>query len=359
MNIRILFFLSIVLFSCGNTVEKIKPSLEPISQSVYASGILKSKDQYQAYASVSGIVDQVFVVEGDTIKKGDPILTVSNKVQKLNAENARIAADFNELSANQGKLNEAAALIEFSGNKMRNDSALFYRQKNLWEQEIGTKLELEQRELAFQNSKNAYNSAKIKYIDLKRQLNFASSQAKKNLLISQTLAGDFTLRSEMDGIVYDLGKLKGELVGPQTPLAVIGDADKFILEMQVDENDILLVRNGLKVLVNLDSYKGKVFEAVVTRINPLMNERNKTFLVEAEFAQKPARIYPNITFEANIVIQEKAKAMLIPRSYLFKDSLVIKSSGDTVPVKTGLKDYQKIEIISGISSEDELIKPVQ
>ena len=80
-------------------------------------------------------------------------------------------------------------------------------------------------------------------------------------------------------------------------------------------------------------------------------------MVEAEFIQKPERIYPNITFEANIIIQEKSGALLIPRIYLLKDSLVIKSNGDTVVVKTGLKDYQKVEILSGIKSDDELLKP--
>jgi RND family efflux transporter MFP subunit len=359
MKARNIALLSIFLFSCGDSVETIRPSIESITSSVYASGTLKSKDQYQAFASVSGIVKQIFVIEGDTVKKGDAILTVSNEVQKLNQENARIVYDYNALSANQGKLNEAASLIEFTGNKMRNDSALFYRQKNLWEQEIGTKVELEQRELALQNSKNTYNSALIRYNDLKRQLNFAASQARKNLSISQSLAGDYTLKSEIDGIVYTIYKLKGEIVSPQTSVAVIGAADKFILEMQVDENDILMIRNGQKVLVNLDSYKGKVFEAMVTRINPLMNERNKTFIVEAEFIKRPERIYPNITFEANIVIQEKSGVLLIPRSYLLKDSLVIKSSGDTLVVKTGLKDYQKVEILSGINKDDELLKPVQ
>ena len=358
MQIRYLTLISVFLFSCGDSVETIKPTIESISQSVYASGVLKSKDQYQAYASASGIIKQIFVTEGDTVKKGDLILIISNEVQKLNTENARIVSDYNALSGNQGKLNEAASVIEFAGNKLRNDSALFYRQKNLWEQEIGTKVELEQRELAWQNSKNNYNSALIRYNDLKRQLNFAASQARKNLSISQTLANDYALKSEIDGIVYTISKLKGEIVGPQTSVAVIGSADKFILEMQVDENDILMVKNGQKVLVNLDSYKGKVFEAVVTRINPLMNERNKTFMVEAEFVKKPERLYPNITFEANIIIEEKAGGMLIPRTYLLKDSMVIKSNGDTVLVKTGLKDYQKVEILSGINPDDELIKPV-
>jgi hypothetical protein len=38
--------------------------------------------------------------------------------------------------------------------------------------------------------------------------------------------------------------------------------------------------------------------------------------------------------------------------------MVIKSNGDTVQVKTGLKDYRKVEILSGITPDDELIKPV-
>ena len=358
MKIRFIAPLLLFIYSCGDSVETLKPSIESISQSVYASGVLKSKDQYQAYASVSGIIKEIFITEGDTVKKGDLILTISNEIQKLNTENARIVSDYNELSANQGKLNEAASLIEFSGNKLRNDSALYYRQRSLWEQQIGTKVELEQRELAWQNSKNNYNSALIRYNDLKRQLNFAASQARKNLSISQTLANDYALKSEIDGIVYTISKLKGEIVSPQTSVAVIGSAQKFILEMQVDENDILMVKAGQKVLVNLDSYKGKVFDAVVTRINPLMNERNKTFMVEAEFVKKPERLYPNITFEANIVIEEKSGAMLIPRTYLLQDSMVIKSNGDTVQVKTGLKDYRKVEILSGITPDDELIKPV-
>jgi hypothetical protein len=134
-------------------------------------------------------------------------------------------------------------------------------------------------------------------------------------------------------------------------------AGKFILEMQVDEYDILKIKKGLTVLVTLESYKGKVFEALVTKINPLMNERSKTFLVEAEFVKQPEILYPNISFEANIVINSKEKAILIPRDYLLNDSFVVKPNGDKIAVKTGLKDYQKIEIISGINAEDELVKP--
>lgn len=355
---QLVFFLFLVLiYSCQTPDETIKPVIKAVSQSVYASGIIKSENQYQAYATVSGIIEEIYVAEGDSVKVGQPILRVSNEVQQLNLENARLNADFNNLSANQGKLNEAAASIDFLKNKMKNDSLLFFRQKKLWEQSVGTKVELEQRELVFQNSKNAYNSALTRYYDLKRQLNFASSQAQKNLNISQSLAQDFILKSQIDGLVYNLTKSKGELVNPQTPLAIIGASNRFILEMQVDEYDILMLKTGLKVIVKLDSYKDQVFEAKVMRINPLMDERSKTFLVEAEFIENPARIFPNISFEASILIKSKEKALLIPRNCLLNDSSVVKANGDTVKVKTGLRDYQMIEILSGISLEDELKKP--
>lgn len=357
MRSCLFIFLSILIYSCNNSDERIKPEIQPISQSVYASGVLKSNGQYQAYATVNGIIAEIFVSEGDTVKKGDPILRISNEVQKLNAENARLAADYNDLAANKDRLNEAASLIDLSRSKMKNDSSVYYRQKNLWDQQVGSKNELDQRELAYLNSRNAYANSIIRYNELKRQLSFAASQSKRNLSISQSLTSDFILKSEMDGIVYNINRSAGEIVGPQNPLAVIGSAEDFILEMQIDESDILLVKQGMKVLVNLDSYKDRVFEAVLTKINPLMNERTQTFMVEAEFIQKPERLYPNTTFEASILIQTKDKALLIPRRYVFKDSLVLKANGDTQLVKIGLKDYQKVEILKGLQETDELILP--
>lgn len=357
MNKLYYLILILGLVSCNTKTEKIKPSISSISESIYASGIIKSKDQYQAFATVNGIIQNLFVSEGDSVSIGTPILSISNEAQKLNKENAELAEQFSDYNANQGKLNEAKLAIDLARNKLKIDSALFFRQRNLWQQQVGTKVDLEQKELAYQNSKNIFFSSQVKYDDLKRQLNFNSLQSKKNYLISSKQESDFTLKSEINGVVYDLLKSKGEIVGLQTPLAVIGDSKHFILEMQVDEYDIFKIKKGLTVLITMDSYKGKVFEAKVSKIYPIMNERSKTFLVEAEFDQQPETLYPNVTFEANIILQSKDKAILIPRNYLVNDSTVMKSNGDKVIVKTGLKDYQKIEILSGITIDDELLKP--
>lgn len=357
MQIRVLLVGILLLGACGKKQETTQPTEATITESIYASGIIKSDQQYQAYATVNGIVDQVFVEDGDPVVKGQPILTISNETQRLNKENAQLAASFYDLSANQEKLNDAQQLIALSRDKMKNDSTLYVRQKNLWKQNVGTPVELEQRELNYENSKNAYQSAIVKYNDLKRQLNFNAQQSKKSLLISEEMADDYTVRSELNGVVYSIDKEKGELVSAQTPVAVVGAKDAFVLEMQVDEYDIVSIEKGQKVLVTMDSYKGHTFEAKVSKINPLMNERTKAFTIEAVFVTRPRVLYPNISFEATIVLRTKQKALLIPRAYLNADNTVTLKSGEKVKVKTGLKDYQKIEILSGLKKEDEILMP--
>lgn len=353
----LLLIIGLLLTACSEETETIRPTVETITESIYASGVIKSDHQYQVFATVNGIVDQVLVEDGDTVRKGQPLIVLSNTAQRLNTENAELAASFYDFNANQEKLNDAQQAISLSRDKMRNDSSLYFRQLSLWKQNVGTKVELEQRELAYENSRNSYQSAIIRYNDLKRQLAFQANQSKKSLLISRELEDNYTLRSDLDGIVYSLNKEKGELVGPQTPVAVIGDADQFVLEMQVDEYDITQIRKGQKVIVSMDSYKDQVFEASVTRISPMMNERTKTFTVEARFVKQPPVLYPNISFEASIVLRTKEKAMLIPRSFLQDNNTVVLSDGRKVKVTTGLKDYRKVEILSGLKPEDELITP--
>ena len=352
------FFISVVFFSCSSKVEKVKPIFSSISESIYASGSLKCLNQYQAIAPVSGTIKEIFVKEGDTLRKGTPILVISNEPQKLNHENAKLTAQFSDFGANSEKLHEAAVFIDLAKNKMKTDSAFFFRQKKLWEQQVGSKMDLEQKELAYQNSKASLISALLKYDDLKRQLNLNAQQTKNNLLIADKLESDYTLKSEMDGMIYTLYRSKGEAINQQTPLAVIGDAKQYVLEMQVDEYDIFKVNLGQKVLVTMDSYEGKVFDAYVSRISPMMNERSKSFLVEALFVEQPKKLYPNVSFEANLILNTKDKALLIPRDFLLHDSLVVLANGKKKLVKTGLKDFKKVEILSGMNPDDELIKPM-
>jgi multidrug efflux pump subunit AcrA (membrane-fusion protein) len=345
------------LLSCKEKATKIHPTVEDISESVYASGIVKSKNQYQVFSSVTGIVKEVFVVEGDSVKIGTPLMKIVNKTANLNTANAKLAADYANLASNKGKLEEAKMTIDLALIKLKNDSLLAVRQQNLMSQNIGTKVEWEQKELNYQNSITNYRSAKIRYSDLQRQLELNANQSLNNFKINANLADDFIIKSEVSGKVYSLLKVTGESVTIQNPVAIIGDDKNFLLELQVDEYDIIKIKLAQKVLISMDSYKGKTYEAVIKKINPILNERSKSFTIEAQFINRPTILYPFLTVEANIVIRTKPQALTIPRSYLVSDSMVLNENKKLVKVTIGLKDYQKAEILSGITKDDFILNP--
>ena len=197
----------------------------------------------------------------------------------------------------------------------------------------------------------------LKYIDLKKQLNLTDKQSKNNVKLTQELENDFFITSDIKGRVYSILKKKGEMVNTQTPLAIIGDAKAFKIVIEVDEYDIIKIKKGLKIVVSLDSYKGQTFEAVVSKIDPIMNERSKTFTIEAAFINQPPVLYPNLTLEANIVIKTKPNILTIPRKYLINDQYVVLENGEKKYIKIGLKDYEKVEVISGIDKTDKIIIP--
>jgi HlyD family secretion protein len=348
-----------LLVSCSQKQESIHPSIEKITQSVYASGTIKSMNQYEVYAKMSGVVHKILVKEGELVKKGQAIIELANSAQALNLENAKLLENYSSDNANKEKLIQANNEIELAKSKLDNEASLLERQKKLWANEIGTKNDLDLRELSYKNAQTSLNAAHLKLSDLKKQIELQSKQTKNSAAISSNVLNDYKVISEMDGRVYSLSKLEGEMATPQLPIAIIGDASNFYIVMQVDEYDISKMAIGQKVFVNMDSYKGKVFEAVVSKVYPLMNARTKSFKVEANFINKPENLFPNISAQANIVIEVKEKAITIPRGYLIDNEYVYLKNKEKRKVKVGLMDYEKVEILSGIGVQDELVKSIQ
>jgi multidrug efflux pump subunit AcrA (membrane-fusion protein) len=78
--------------------------------------------------------------------------------------------------------------------------------------------------------------------------------------------------------------------------------------------------------------------------------------VEATFVTRPPELYPNLSAEANIVLQQKKDALIIPRNYLVDDEFVFVKK-EKRKVTIGLKDYQKVEILSGLTADDVIYLP--
>jgi len=140
-------------------------------------------------------------------------------------------------------------------------------------------------------------------------------------------------------------------------LAVIGKKNSYLLELDVDENDMVKVKLGQIMEVTMDSYKGKVFEATVDKIYPIMDVRSRTFKIEAHFTKLPQQLYPNLTAEANIVIQTKKNVLTIPKSYLVNNEYVLVNKDEKRKVKIGLNDYEHVEILDGLSAEETIYPP--
>jgi HlyD family secretion protein len=351
---KIIIWLSLFLaFGCNNSTETINPTKSNITESVYAAGIVKSNLQYEVFPELNGKIETIFVKEGDIVRQGAPLFQLENNSTLLTTKNAWATAFTNDYQRNNLKLLQAQNAIDLAQKNVKNDSILLVRQQSLWKQNIGSKIELEQQELRFENARANLKKANVVYEDLNRQLKLASEQSKNNLKIAQSTENDLIIRSEFDGVVYKINAKKGEFASGTKPLAVLGKQD-FVIEFNVDELDIVKIKKGQKVIVRMDSYKDQVFEATIRFIYPMMDERKRAFRVEALFTNAPKVLYLNLTLEANIIINEKKDVLTIPTNYLIGDTAVMLKNGTIRPIKTGLKDYNTVEVLDGIDENTKI-----
>lgn len=351
-----LFF---ILFSCSENNEFYIVKKENISESVYASGVIESDNQYQIFPTINGVIKDFFVEEGDLIQVNSALLKIENKNTSTNQKNAAIIAQFNDVERNSSKIEELKLAIKLAKDKFTLDSLNFSRQKQLFQKDLVSSSEFELNQFNYSNSKTNYLTALLKLDELNKQLNLNDKQSKNNLDLSQELSEELILKSEIKGKVYSILKNKGELVSTQSAVMIIGSGDHFKVMLQVDEFDIVKIVKGQKVILNLDSYKNKTFTAKISKINPIMNERSKTFTVEAEFIEQPKQLYPNLTLEGNIVIHERTGVITIPRNYLIDNSYVLNKKNEKIKVVVGLKDYQNVEILEGLKENQKIYLPLE
>ncbi|MBK7087126.1 MAG: efflux RND transporter periplasmic adaptor subunit [Flavobacteriales bacterium] len=349
----------LLLIACGEKRETIIPTVGPITESVYASGVVKAEGQYQVFPMVNGTVTALLVNEGDTVVAGQPLLRIDDRSSSATARNADAQLRLLEQNASDrgpvlAQLREAVGQAR---DKYTVDSTNYARQQALWAQQIGSQNDLDQRELAYTTSKAAFVRASKALEETRERLRTELDVARNNLTISSAGNDDRTPRSLIDGIVYDLRIEPGELATTQKAVAVIGSASNLYLELEVDEYDITQVKPGQKAVISLDSYSGKAFGAEITRIIPIMDERSRTFRVEARFTEPPPMLFPFLTAEASIVLRTKEQALTIPAAYLIDGNYVLTGDDERTPVKVGARDLEKVEVLEGIDANTSLYKP--
>lgn len=355
---NIIFITLLLIISCKDKLEQTKPTIGDITESVYASGIIKSENQYTVFSTVSGILIKIDVVAGQTIAKGQLLFELEDDKAELNTQNARLTYQLsqNENHYIQDKIAEMAFKVQLARDKMLVDKSLFDRNNRMKEYKIISEVDFEKVELAYKSSQLNLQSSQKQLSQLKSQLKFDQNKNKILLQIGKKTQNDYQIKSALSGQVFDVLVKEGTLISPQTPLAIVGQKEAFLIELEVDEIDMARIKLNQSIVLTLDSYKNTVFDAKVTKIYPIMNEHTRTFKIDAHFIKPPQKIYPNLSAEANIIIQTKKKSIIIPKSFLLEDDSIQVSQTEKRKVKVGLSDYQKVEILAGLKADEIIYK---
>jgi HlyD family secretion protein len=355
---KLVFIIPLILFSCSKEKESTYAKYDEIVEAVYSSVILEPEGTYAINATISGIVTAVNVDEGDSISVGDNIYSIDNAAAKLNSQNSELNYEYllSNSFGNQSIINELQLELATAKAKLASDSSNFKRYQALYKDKVVSKVELDNTELLYEQSKNAVTTLKNRISRTKIELDNQVNQAKNLRDLNNLKTNEYQINSLADGMVYQLLKEKGEFVTMQEAIAVIGKRNQYKIKMQIDEVDIAKVKLGQKVVISLEAFKNKSFDAKVTKIAPKMNEKTQTFEVEATFNSTPSNLYMGLTGEGNIVIQEKRKTLVIPREYIQEGNKVETDKG-LVEVKTGLSNWEFIEILSGIDEKTKIYKP--
>ncbi|MDX2048768.1 MAG: efflux RND transporter periplasmic adaptor subunit [Chitinophagaceae bacterium] len=360
MNKFFLLLMSVVaFFSCKQKQQEIKPQIKELTEAVYASGTLVPEEEYKLVSTVEGYMVRALVKEGDTVKKGQLLFTLSSSSRQVQEQTAQalVQKTIPVVSNQSPILHELEGRIELAKIRMQNDSLNFVRYKNLYEQDATSKSNYEKYLLQYQGSSKDHSNLQQQFRQQKLSLALQLQQAENQLALSRNEVNNGLLKSFTDGVLYDLYKREGDLVTPNQPVALIGRG-KMIAKLLVDEDDLDKVKEGQKVLITMDAFPDKVFNATVHRIYPMLNKVEQSFRVDAvPDGPLPVGIY-GLNIEANIVIGENKKVMVIPKNALMAgDSVMIKEGSKKAKVKIskGVEDKEWVQVKGGITEQSLLI----
>jgi multidrug efflux pump subunit AcrA (membrane-fusion protein) len=348
------------LSACNKKEPGKKPTYKSLTEAVYASGNLLPCHDYQLFAMADGYLSSRMVNEGDTVKAGQPLFLIESEIPDIRTRTARQTYRIAQ-SNYEPALAELEAGMATARDRMQNDSINFVRYQNLMAQNATSRIDFDRASLTYKASRNEYQSWKQRYQKARNQLRLELENARSNYQISTQDQSNFVLKSRIDGLVYEIYKKEGESVRRQEAIARLGDSKKVYLQLSVDELDINKVKTGQEALVKIDTYRDQVFKAKITKVYPMLNARDQTFRVDAEFTNSSSpHLYAGLTVEANIIIRRKNQALTIPKAYLVgNDSVRIKQEGETktVRIRKGIENMEHVEILSGLDTSTVLEVP--
>lgn len=194
--------------------------------------------------------------------------------------------------------------------------------------------------------------------------------AQAQLALQQALLSQTRLLAPFDGVVAEINGEVGEFVTPSppgipTPPAIDLIADHCLyVRAPIDEVDAAGIKIGMPVMVTLDAFRGRQFDATVSRIAPYVQDYEKqarTVDVEARFNQLPEDVLLLIGYSADIeiVLQQQHNTLRLPTETIFAQDQLLVIGADNIlqqrQIETGIANWRWTEIISGVAEGDQVL----
>ena len=317
------------------------PIITSIEMKSVATGKVIPEDEVEIKPQISGIIEKLFVEEGDYVKTGDLLAKV------------KVVPDEQSLNSAKGRLANTKILLE-------NAKVEYNRNKNLFEKEI-----ISQQE--FQNAELNYSRAKQDVANAQSDL-----QIIKLGSASGSVTANTNIRAIVPGTVLEMPIKEGDQVVESntfnngTTIAVIADLNKMIFEGKVDEAEVGKLKIGMPLLVNLGAIEDKEFEAKLKFIAPKGNEEQGAvqFKIEGDvYLDNDFFVRAGYSANASFILESKDSVLAIPEALLQFDKKTEKpyvqvqikeQEFERKDIETGISDGINVEILSGITIEDNI-----
>jgi multidrug efflux pump subunit AcrA (membrane-fusion protein) len=349
--------LVLLFVSCGKN-EEVRPIRQDIQELVFASGQLEWDDSYNVIAQTDGVLGKVVFEVGQTVAKGMIIASIDNKVNEVNAESAQeqLVISNQNVTANAPALLQLEQNIQFAQSKYLQDKKQAERYERLQQNNIGSKVEYENAQLAAKNSLANLKALQKQYDVLKQQAQQQLIASRAQLKSNKVLQGYNSVVVAESGTVVKKFKNQGDYVKKGDVIATIGNQQKVEAVLNVDENSIGKVKLGQTVYVKLNTEKSKVYNGKVTEILSAFDVQSQSFICKVTFNEPLAQSLFGTQLEANILVAEKKNALLIPRNYMgFGNKVNIKGKEENTVLKTGIISTDYVEVLDGLSETDVLL----
>ncbi|MFY0606851.1 MAG: efflux RND transporter periplasmic adaptor subunit [Cyclobacteriaceae bacterium] len=368
--------------------------LATIIEKVSASGSVQPVVEVKISPEVPGEIIKLAIEEGDSVSKGDFLL-------KIRPDNFLSILERTRANLNQQKANLADAKARLARTQATHKRAEleYNRQKSLFAEKVISEADFQLSEanynVALQDMNSAVQNVEAsKFIVQSAQASV--NEANENLRLTE-------IEAPMNGIVSKLDVEEGEtVVGTSqmqgTEMLRIADLGNMEVRVDVNENDIIRISEGDEAIIDVDSYSymDKTFKGVVTQIANSANNKasgdavtefevrikilNSSYqdLIEEKGIKYPFR--PGMTASVDIITETKKDILTVPLAAVttrkaeseddkegdneeanvnqeLDEVVFVIQEGKAMKriVKTGISDFERIEILEGLTEGEELV----